>query len=211
MIKGAIFDLDGTILDSMSIWNSIGEDYLRSLGVEPCEDLAEVFKTFTLEEAAEYYRSHYGVTLSVDEIVDGVNNMVEDFYRNKVELKKGVSAFLERLSRCGIKMCVATVTDRPLVEAALNRLKIGKYFESIFTSSEVGVGKNSPKIYRKCLQFLKTDRAETVVFEDAYHAILTAKNDFFRVAAVYDKFEKNQLQIKAIADFYIADFDNVEF
>lgn len=210
MIKGAIFDLDGTLLNSMSIWNSIGEDYLRSLGVDPCENLAEVFKTYTLEEAAEYYRSHYGVTLSVDEIVDGVNNMVEDFYRNKVELKKGVSAFLERLFRCGVKMCVATVTDRACVEAALNRLNIGKYFDSIFTSSEVGVGKNSPKIYRTSLQFLKTDRADTIVFEDNYHAILTAKKDGFIVAAVYDQFEKNQPQIKAIADYYITDFDNFE-
>ena len=140
MIKGAIFDLDGTLLDSMSIWDTIGEDYLRSLGIEPRENLAETFKTFTLEESAEYYRTHYGVTLSVAEIVDGVNGMIEDFYRNTAPLKNGVAEFLERLSKKGVRMCVATVTDKYLVEAALTRLHVRQYFEEIFTTAEVGCG-----------------------------------------------------------------------
>ena len=68
MIKGAIFDVDGTLLDSMHIWDSIGEDYLRSLGYEPREKLNEKFKTMSLSQAAAYYRSEYGVTLSVERI-----------------------------------------------------------------------------------------------------------------------------------------------
>ena len=80
MIKGAIFDFDGTLVDSMFIWDTFGEDYLRTLGKEPRENLSETFKTFTLEQAAEYYRKNYGVTLSVEEIVDGVNDMVAEIY-----------------------------------------------------------------------------------------------------------------------------------
>ena len=76
MLKGAIFDLDGTILDSMFIWDTIGEDYLRTLGIEPKDNLKETFKTFTLEQAAHYYRENYGVTLSVKEIADGINKKV---------------------------------------------------------------------------------------------------------------------------------------
>jgi len=107
MIKGAIFDLDGTILDSMFIWDTIGEDYLRSLGIEPKENLKETFKTFTLEQAAEYYRENYGVTLSVDEIIDGVNKMVERYYAETVKLKPGIEVFLEKLKAKGVKMCIA--------------------------------------------------------------------------------------------------------
>ena len=107
MLKGAIFDLDGTLLDSMFIWDTIGEDYLRTLGKEPHENLKEAFMTLTLEEAAEYYREHYGVTLSVKEIVDGVNAMVEGIYRTKVTPKSGVTDYLRLLKDNGVKMCIA--------------------------------------------------------------------------------------------------------
>ena len=210
MIKGAIFDLDGTLLDSMSIWDTIGEIYLRSLGIEPRENLAETFKTFTLEESAEYYRAHYGVTLSVGEIVDGVNGMIEDLYRNTVPLKNGVAEFLERLSRDGVKMCVATVTDKYLVEAALTRLQVRQYFGEIFTTAEVGCGKNHPTIYRVALDYLGTEKCETLVFEDAFHALMTAKGDGFPVAAVYDEHESRQTEMKANGDYYITDFETAQ-
>ena len=206
MIKGAIFDLDGTLLDSMSIWDTVGEDYLRSLGIEPREDLSETFKTFTLEESAEYYRTHYGVALSVEEIVDGVNAMIEDFYRNTVPLKKGVSEFLEGLSKGGVRMCVATVTDKYLAEAALSRLQVRQYFGEIFTTADIGCGKNDPKIYRTALAYLGTEKSETLVFEDAHHALMTAKNDGFPVAAVYDKHESRQTEMKANGDYYITNY-----
>ena len=124
MIKGVIFDFDGTLVDSMFIWDTFGEDYLRTLGKEPKENLTETFKTFTLEQAAEYYREHYGVTLSVGEIVDGVNDMVAAIYRTKVTLKEGVLEFLRDLQSQGVKMCVATVTDRPIVDDVLCNLGI---------------------------------------------------------------------------------------
>ena len=211
MIKGAIFDLDGTLLDSMTIWDTIGEDYLRSLGIEPRENLLETFKTFTLEESAEYYRTHYGVTLSVEEIVNGVNLMIEDFYRNTVLLKEGVADFLAKLSNDGVKMCIATVTDKYLVEAALTRLNVRQYFGEIFTTAEVGCGKNDPKIYRTALAYLGTEKQGTLVFEDVLHALMTAKNDGFPVAAVYDEHEKNQEELKELADIYIEDFYTVLF
>ena len=210
MIKGAIFDLDGTLLDSMFIWDTIGEIYLRSLGIEPRENLAETFKTFTLEESAEYYRTHYGVTLSVAEIVDSVNGMVEDLYRNTVPLKKGVYEFLAKLSTGGVKMCVATVTDKYLVKAALTRLNIGQYFGEIFTTAEVGSGKSEPKIYRTALAYLGTKKSETLVFEDVLHALMTAKNDGFPTAAVYDEHESRQTEMKANGDYYITDYKTVK-
>ena len=211
MIKGAIFDLDGTLIDSMFIWDTIGEDYLKSFGIEPKENLAEVFKTFTLEQAAEYYRNHYNIKLSVKEIVEGINDMVAEIYRTKVVLKPGISDFLKRLQTAGVKMCVATVTDRPVVEDVLKRLNIYEYFSEIFTCAEVGYNKETPEIYRQALNHLRTPKAETIVFEDALHAINTAKDDGFKVAAVYDSHEPRQEKIKEISDYYIADFGSFCF
>ena len=206
MLKGAIFDLDGTILDSMFIWDTIGEDYLRSLGKEPKENLKETFKTFTLEQAAHYYIENYGVTLSVDEIIDGVNKMVERYYAETVPLKPGIEVFLEKLKVKGVKICIATVTDKPLVEVALDRLGVRDYFSEIFTCASVGHSKEEPHIYRAAQKHLGTSKGETVVFEDALHALKTAKADGFVTAGVFDIHEENQAELKTTADHYIKDY-----
>ena len=206
MIKGAIFDLDGTLLDSMFIWDTIGEEYLRSLGKEPHEDLKETFMTLTLEEAAEYYREHYGVTLSVKEIVDGVNAMVEQTYRTKVTLKPGIAEYLAWLKENGVRMCVATVTDRYLVEETLERLGVRHYFSEIFTCAEVGFGKDKPVIYQKALEHLETEKRDTYVFEDMLFALNTGKTDGFPTVGVYDRHEAHQDDLKELADYYIFDF-----
>ena len=206
MLKGAIFDFDGTLVDSMFIWDTIGEDYLRSLGKKPHEDLKETFMTLTLEEAAEYYRTHYGVTLSVKEIVDGVNVMVEGIYRTKVTLQPRVAEYLAWLRVNGVRMCVATVTDRYLVEETLDRLGILQYFSEIFTCAEVGYGKDKPIIYRKALEHLDTAKNETYVFEDSLFALKTAKADGFTTVGVYDRHENRQDSLKNLADYYIVDF-----
>ncbi len=206
MIKGAIFDLDGTLLDSMFIWDTIGEEYLRSLGKEPHEDLKETFMTLTLEEAAEYYREHYGVSLSVKEIVDGVNAMVEQTYRTKVTLKPGIAEYLAWLKENGVRMCVATVTDRYLVEETLERLGVRHYFSEIFTCAEVGFGKDKPVIYQKALEHLGTEKRDTYVFEDMLFALNTAKTDGFPTVGVYDRHEAHQDELKELSDYYIRDF-----
>ena len=206
MIKGAIFDLDGTLLDSMFIWDTIGEEYLRSLGKEPHEDLKETFMTLTLEEAAEYYREHYGVTLSVKEIVDGVNAMVEQTYRTKVTLKPGIAEYLAWLKENGVRMCVATVTDRYLVEETLERLGVRHYFSEIFTCAEVGFGKDKPVIYQKALEHLETEKRDTYVFEDMLFALNTAKTDGFPTVGIYDRHEAHQDELKELSDYYVLDF-----
>lgn len=210
MIKGAIFDLDGTILDSMFIWDTIGEDYLRSLGIEPKENLKETFKTFTLEQAAQYYRENYGVTLSVNEIVDGVNKMVERYYAETVKLKPCVEVFLQKLKDKGIKMCIATVTDKHLVESALGRLGVRNCFSEIFTCASVGHSKQEPHIYREAQKHLNTEKGETVLFEDALYALTTAKEDGFVTVGVFDIYEENQEQLKTMADCYIEDYSDFE-
>ena len=202
-ISGAIFDVDGTLLDSMSIWDTIGADYLRSIGYIPRENLNEIFKNMSLLQAAEYYRNEYGVTLRVEEIMSGVNAMLEQFYQYEAPLKPGAAELLARLRQNRVKLCIATATDRYLVEAALARCGVLSYFGEIFTCNGVGHGKDEPHIFEAALRFLGTERAETVVFDDALYAIRTAKEAGFPIAAVYDTHEKSQTEGRALSDFYL--------
>ena len=204
-IRGAIFDVDGTLLDSMFIWDTIGEAYLRSIGYQPKENLNETFKNMSLHQAARYYQTEYGVTQSIDEIMDGVNAMLERYYRFEVPLKPGAAELLERLRQDGVKLCIATATDRHLVEAALDRCGVLSCFGEIFTCNEVGHGKDEPDIFEAALRFLGTRREETLVFDDALYAVRTAKEAGFLVAAVYDSHERSQAEVRARSDLYLED------
>ena len=209
MIRGAIFDVDGTLLDSMYVWETIGEQYLRSLGIQPKENLREIFRTFTLEQSAQYYQEHYGVSLSLEEIMDGVNRLIEDMYFQEVQLRPGIAELLEALQKSGVRMVIATATDRYLVEAALKRCGVLSYFESIITCQEAG-SKSSPRIYKTALSRLGTSRQETWVFEDAYHAAKTAAEAGFPVLGIKDPFEENQQGLQDISTVYLTDFQHTE-
>lgn len=210
--KGAIFDLDGTLLDSMHIWQNVGITFLKSRGIQPRSDFNEAVRPLFLAQVADYLRSDYGLTDTVQEIVDGVNHMLEHLYISKLPLKNGVLNLLQEFRKREIKMCVATATDRHLVEAALSRNGILDCFGKIFTCTEVGAGKDKPDIYLRSLAFLGTDIKETIVFEDAYYAIQTAKSAGFSVAAVYDETTLDQkLEIETLADVYIKSFSDWVF
>ena len=211
MIRGAIFDLDGTLLDSMAVWATLGERYLRSIGYEPRERLGETFKTFSTEQAARYYREHYGVPLSVPEIVAGVNAMIDRFYREEVRPKPGVEPFLRCLRSMGLRLCVATANDGTLAREALERCGMLDCFTAIFSCADLGLGgKGEPDIFRAALAHLGTEKAETAVFEDTLHAVRTAKADGFPVVAVYDPYEPEQEALRALADYYLISYEHSE-
>lgn len=211
MIKGAIFDLDGTLMDSMYIWDSIGADYLLSRGIKPKGNLNEVFKNMSLYQAALYYQEEYGLKEDIPSILDGVNSMIEGCYANDVGPKAGITGFLDKLLHQNVKMCIATATDKHLVEAALKNNGMARYFSGIFTCTTVGKGKDEPDIYMAALDSLGTSKDETWVFEDALYAVRTAKAAGFKVAGVYDKSEKNTGLVKSLADIYIDSFSNLEY
>lgn len=209
MIKltGAIFDLDGTLIDSMSMWDTIAEDYLKKQGIQPNADVREAVRAMSIQQVCEHFCSEYGLALGPEEITSGINSMVEDFYFHRAPLKDGVKEMLENLKNRGVKMCVATATDRYLVEAALRLNNITQYFERIFTCTEACAGKDQPDIFLQALDFLGTDKKETLVFEDALYAIKTAKAAGFTVVALYDESaSQQQNEIKKLADFYFKSF-----
>ena len=207
MIRGAIFDVDGVLLNSMPIWENLGEIYLNSLGVEAEKNLGEILFTMSLEEGADYLIFRYGLEKTRDEIVSDLTREVKDYYAEKVPLKEGVRQFLYELNEKKIPMVIATSGDRKNAEAALKRLKVFNYFQAVFTCSEIGNGKNQPDIYLAAALQLDTEPSETWVFEDAYHAIRTAKSAGFKTAAVYDRSnDKDLAQIWNTADIYLPEF-----
>lgn len=208
-IKHAIFDFDGTLFDSMFIWDTAGELYLHSVGKEPREDLQEVLKAMSLLQSAVYLKERYDIPLTEGEIMDGINRTVEDFYFHAVEPKPGMIEWLEELSAKGVKMCIATATDRYQVEAALIRCGMRQFFSEIVTCTEVGSGKDQPLIFRRALECLGAERSSTVVVEDAFHALKTAVSDGFMTVAVYDAHESRQAQIREIADVYLMDYHDL--
>ena len=205
-IKCAIFDFDGTLFDSMFIWDEIGERYLRSLGKEPNPSMREAVRTLSLYQAACYLRREYDLPLSTEGIIKGINQMIEHFYLSEILPKPGVCEFLEHMKKAGISMCIATASERYQIEAALKRCGMSQYFDAIFTCSEIGHGKEEPFIFRQAMEVCGAERNTTVVFEDAFHAALTARRDGFSVIAVYDESEKYQEEIRRLADCYLVNF-----
>lgn len=209
-IKCAIFDFDGTLFDSMFIWDHVGEIYLRSLGKEPKPSMREDVRALSLYQSACYLQREYDLSFSAEQIMASINQMIEHFYVHEVLPKPGVVQFLERMRKARIPMCIATASDRCQIEAALRRCKMEDYFEAIFTCSEVGHGKDEPVIFRKAMEYFDADHGSTVVFEDAIHAVRTAKYDGFAVAAVFDNSEKRQTELRNLSDWYIIDFEQTE-
>ena len=145
--QGAIFDADGTLLDSMKVWRNLGELYLRSRGIQPEEGLSTRLWPLSYDQGCRYIKSHYGLKESVSEIQSGISRMIEDFYVNRVKLKPGVREFLEELRRREIHMVIATSGDRELLQSALALNEIAGYFDGIFTCSELGTDKHDSKIF----------------------------------------------------------------
>ncbi len=209
-ITAAIFDLDGTLLDSMYIWSEIGLKFLENEGVTPPPGASEEFVKLSLVQAAEFYIKNYAPHKTVMDIINSINALVEDFYFKQVVLKDGVLEFLEYLKSRNVKMCIATATDKYMVEKALERNGIRDYFSEIFTCTSVGAGKDTPVIYDKALEHLGTNKETTFVFEDALYAIETANKADYKIVGIYDVSEAAAPEkVRALCNVYINDYSEI--
>lgn len=208
-MQGAIFDIDGTLLDSMSMWDHAGEWYLERLGHKAEPGLGKILLPMSMEQAANYMREKYCLEQTNEEIVSGVEETVSRYYREEVLPKPGVKEFLTQLRNRRFVMAAATSSSRKEVVAALSRCGLKSFFKQIFTCTEIGAGKDKPDIYEAALSCLGTEKTCTWVFEDALHAAVTAKKAGFPVVGVFDEAsEREQKELKRVSDYYLKDFND---
>ena len=211
--KYAIFDMDGTLIDSMVYWKKLGSEYLALHGItEDLDEIMERIKTMTMTESAELFRREFCLSGTKESIADEMNQMMNEHYRNDIPLKNGVENYVKRLYDSGVKMCVASATDRGLMQECLDRLGIRECFEFLLSCEEVGVGKKEPKVYFEAVKRLQgrdiLQPEEVAVYEDADYAIRTAVNAGFYTIAVYDDSNKRKWeQLKAQTQEAIKDWN----
>lgn len=203
-IEGAIFDLDGTLLDSSWVWDMVDIKFLGDRGFDVPDDYVEAISPMGAERAAVYTIERFGLNEHPDDIVREWINMAKKEYAVDVVCKPFVKEFLEKLSKRGVKMAVATSSDRELFMTTLERENILKYFEHIVTVNEVERGKGYPDIYEEAARRIKINPHNCVVFEDIYTGVSGAKLGEFNVVAVKDeKSLHNRDKIIRLADYYI--------
>ena len=210
-IRGAIFDLDGTLTDSMYIWQKAPVDLMRRYGGDPPEDLARDLKEMGRREAAEYLRSRFSLSTTPEELMDTLNDLVTEEYRSRVPLKPGADRLLARLADSGISCCIATASEAFQARDAMVRLGLWKHFLFAFSSLQYGP-KTGPDLYRAAARSLGSAPERTVVFEDALHAARSAKRAGFLVAGVYDpSAEEDQEALRCLCDWYLPRLDSPDF
>lgn len=185
----SIFDVDGTILDSMEVWNTLASQYVQSLGMVPEKNLDEIVSEMSLEQSATYLKNHYKINKQEERIISEVLNFISDFYEYEVNLMPGFKEFISHYDSINV---IGTSCDEELVKIALNRLAVLNYFEDIITCSKVNKSKNDPDFYLACAQVLKQRPEDIVVFEDADYCIDVARKVGFKVIKIKDWRDLNE-------------------
>ncbi|MDZ5034078.1 MULTISPECIES: HAD family phosphatase [Clostridium] len=209
-IQAVIFDLDGTLIDSMGIWAQIDEEYLSKFGYNVPDNLQEKITHLTLTETAIYFKNNFNIDSSIEDIISTWHEMAFYHYSNTIKLKDGVVEYLTLLKQKGVKIALATSNSIPLLEVTLKRNNIYHFFDSITTTEEVKKSKDNPDIYLLSAKKLNVDPNKCLVFEDIVQAVKGAKLAGMKVFAIYDKASENQKKaLINIADKYILSFNEL--
>ena len=202
--NGAIFDLDGTLLDSAAAIHGVCSEYVTLADSLLADTGDAAVKNLCLSAVSRYLRGEYpGANLFL-KIFEHLMYITTRYYET-VRINPGVLQFLTSLKAKGVKLCVVTASERPYAETALKCNGIFSEFSFVLTCTEAGAGKEFPSLYNHALKLLGTKKSRTLVFEDSLHAIKTVKAAGFRVAAVYNPLHENDRPfILELADYYIS-------
>jgi HAD superfamily hydrolase (TIGR01509 family) len=212
MIKGVIFDLDGTVIDSMSVWNDVDRNFLRENGItSPSEAVSDKVRTMSVDQAAKFFIDELGIAHTKEYIINRIEELVRIEYEENIQLKPYVRELLGILDEKGIPYGVATATYKSLASAVLKRCGIYDRFRFVLTDAEYPNGKKFPDIFLGGAERLGTEPCDTLVIEDSLHCVETAVNAGFVTAAVYDEISSGDRdKLKETADYYISSLREAE-
>ena len=207
-IKGAIFDMDGTLIDSLGVWEIIWEELGLRLGYgkgfRPSAEDDKAIRTMLLTDAMELIHRNYNLGESGEVVHRIAVEITERFYREQVTLKEGVKEYLSYLKENGVPMCIASATAPELIKFAAERCGLYNFVSKIISCADVGKGKEEPDVFYAALEYLGTPKAETCVFEDSALALTTAAKAGFLTVGIYDKHTFDHDKLKNTATVYIA-------
>lgn len=208
-IKGAIFDCDGTLVNSLGFWEmyykKIGDTFFGGEKFVPTPEDDKAMRTQAVGFLGKIMHGHYNILESEEAIINWTLDVFEWYYREVVELKAGVRELLSHLKEKGVKMCIASAAERKFIELVLTKHDVLKYFDGIVSCTEVGAGKDKPDVFLAARDFLGTEHEKTWIFEDSLLAIETSKKAGFPVVGVYDSCTFGQDKAKALSDEYVDD------
>lgn len=204
----AVFDLDGTLVDSMAVWQRLGREYLTARGVTaPVDQVLAQTETMTMAESAALFAAAFQLPEKPAQVAAEMNAVMAAHYRRDIPLKDGVLEYLSCLRRAGVRMCVASATASELIEACLRRLNAAQYFEFLLSCEEVGAGKDRPDVFWKAAERFGAPPRGIAVYEDSLFAVKTAAAAGFYTVAVYDDSSRQDWdELTALADASILDW-----
>ena len=206
-VKTVLFDMDGTLIDSMWVWRDIDKEYLGKYGLKMPEDFQNKISGMSFSETAVCFKETFPIPETIEEMMDNWNAMAVEKYRNHVPLKPGALDFLKYLKKTGRKTAICTSNSRYLTETVLQSLGAESMFDSILTADEKLRGKPAPDIYLRACERLNSAPADCLVFEDIYMGVLAGQGAHMKVCAVKDSFSEAEWpDIEKTADYIINDF-----
>lgn len=209
-IKAAIFDMDGTLVDSMWVWSKIDIEFLKKRGIALPSDLKDNIEHLSFTDTAKYFKDRFKLQETIEDIMKEWNDMAFEEYSKNIKLKADADKFLSSLKTAGIKIALATSNSQMLLEASLKNNGVLQYFDVITTTDEVARGKNFPDIYLLTAKRLGVTSEECIVFEDILPAVMGAKAAGMKVVGVFDEYSKHQkIDIINTADYFINEYKDI--
>lgn len=208
--KAVIFDLDGTLIDSMWVWTEVDHQYLERFGIEVPKDLHVAIEGMSFVEGAHYFRERFGIQDTIEDICSEWKRMAYQLYVEKVPMKPGAYEFVKKIRSLGMKTAIGTSNSRPLTEKVLEVHGLLQDFDAIVTADEVEEGKPAPRIYQEAAVRIGAVPSDCLVFEDICMGILAGQNAGMETCAVRDQFSEYQWNEKMeMADYYIENYEEL--